>query len=79
MSEGALKHTLFGGKLHVYRRENSSQWQCSAYLAGRNHRVSTKTDSLSEAKAFAEDWYLGLRGKAVRGELKEMLTKYLLP
>lgn len=74
MSESALKHMLFGGKLHVYRRENSSRWQCAAYLTGRNHRVSTGTDSLSEAKAFAEDWYLGLRGKAARGEIKNEKT-----
>jgi len=70
MSEAALKHAVLGGKVHVYRRENSSQWQCSTYLAGKNHRVSTKTNSLARAKAFAEDWYLGLRGKHAAGELK---------
>ncbi len=64
------KHTIMGGKVHVYRRENSSLWQCSTYLAGRNHRVSTKEDSLSRAKEIAEDWYLELRGKSKRGELK---------
>ena len=62
-------HALMGGKLHVYRRENSSQWQCSTYLAGKNWRVSTKEDSLARAKDFAEDWYLGLRGKNRAGEL----------
>ncbi|HEY2034426.1 MAG TPA: hypothetical protein VGH02_12135 [Rhizomicrobium sp.] len=66
----AEHHTLMGGKLHVYRREGSSHWQCSAYLAGKNWRVSTKEESLSHAKDFAEDWYLGLRGKARNGELK---------
>ncbi|MGH6871236.1 MAG: site-specific integrase [Rhizomicrobium sp.] len=66
----AEHHELMGGKLHVYRRENSSNWQCSAYIAGKNWRVSTKDDSLSHAKDFAEDWYLGLRGKARNGELK---------
>jgi integrase len=66
----AEHHELMGGKLHLYKRENSSQWQCSAYLAGKNWRVSTKEDSLSHAKDFAEDWYLGLRGKARNGELK---------
>lgn len=55
-------HTIMGGKVHVYRRENSRFWQCSTYLAGKNRRVSTKEDSLSRAKDFAEDWYLGLRG-----------------
>lgn len=70
MSEAAIKHSLLGGKVHVYRRENSSQWQCSSYLAGKNHRVSTKTESLAHAKEFAEDWYLSLRGKLAAGELK---------
>ena len=57
------KHTILGGKVHVYRRDNSSLWQCSTYLAGKNRRVSTKEDGLAKAKDFAEDWYLELRGK----------------
>ena len=63
------KHTILGGKVYVYLRENSPKWQCSAFLAGKNHRTTTKTDSLSQAKDFAEDWYLGLRGKLRDGEL----------
>ena len=59
-----------GGKLHVYKRENSECWQCSTYLAGKNHRTSTKEESLSKAKDFAEDWYLELHGKFKRGEVK---------
>ncbi len=51
-------HELMGGKLHVYKRENSNHWQCSTYLGGRNHRVSTKEESIAQAKDFAEDWYL---------------------
>jgi integrase len=74
MANGVVKHSLMGGKLHVYRRENSGQWQCSTYLAGKNHRVSTKTDSLAHAKQFAEDWYLTLRGKAARGEVSAEKT-----
>lgn len=74
MANEGLKHSILGGKVHVYRRENSSQWQCSAYLGGKNHRVSTKTDSLAHAKEFAEDWYLGLRGKLASGELKTEKT-----
>jgi hypothetical protein len=73
-TDGAIKHSLMGGKLHVYRRENSGQWQCSTYLAGKNHRVSTKTDSLAHAKQFAEDWFLTLRGKAARGEIRAEKT-----
>jgi integrase len=64
------KHELMGGKLHVYRRENSGCWQCSTYLAGKNWRVSTKEDSLALAKDFAQDWYLGLMGKSRAGILK---------
>ena len=64
------KHTLFGGKLHLYKRENSKLWQCSAYLKGQNRRKSTGEESLSLAKEIAEDWYLGLRGRARDGLLK---------
>jgi hypothetical protein len=43
--------------------KTADHWQCSTYLAGKNWRVTTKEDSLSHAKDFAEDWYLELRGK----------------
>jgi len=64
-------HDLFGGTVHVYRREDSGKWQCSTFLNGRNWRSSTKTDSLELAKQFAEDWYLNLRGKSHAGLLDE--------
>jgi hypothetical protein len=40
-------HTILGGKVHVYRRPNSSSWQCATYLglpithkkAGTNHLI----------------------------------------
>ncbi|WP_423793547.1 tyrosine-type recombinase/integrase [Hyphococcus luteus] len=63
-----------GGKVYVYRRGDSRYWQCSTFLDGRNWRTSTKEDSLSRAKDFAEDWYLGLRGKKVMGQLKHEKT-----
>jgi hypothetical protein len=63
-------HTILGGKVHVYKRTNSSIWQCATYLAGKNRRTTTKEDSLSKAKEFAEDWYLRLRGKLRDGDLK---------
>lgn len=63
-------HKLFGGKLNLYKRDNSQYWQCSTFLQGRNHRVSTKEDSLQHAKEIAEDWYLELRGKSRAGILK---------
>lgn len=61
---------LMGGKLHLYRRENSRKWQCSTFLAGKNWRKSTREESFSMAKAIAEDWYLELKGKMRGGELK---------
>jgi hypothetical protein len=67
-------HEIMDGRLHVYKRERSRYWQASAFLVDRNWRVSTKTDSLSEAKDIAEDWYLGLRGKLKAGTLKHERT-----
>ena len=68
------KHTILGGKVHLYKRENSPLWQCSTYFAGKNRRVTTGEKSLSRAKDFAEDWYLELRGKGRRGEIRNEKT-----
>ena len=67
-------HTLMGGKLHVYKRENSDVWQCSTFMGGKNRRKSTKCDSLEQAKDFAEDWYLQLKVKNRAGLLKNERT-----
>jgi hypothetical protein len=67
-------HTVLGGKVHVYKRPNSSHWQCSSYFARKNRRTSTKEESLSKAKEIAEDWYLQLRGKLRSGEIKTEKT-----
>ena len=67
-------HMILGDKVRVYRRPNSSLWQCSTYLEGKEWRFSTKTDSLSLAKEFVEDWYLELRGKSRSGQLKTERT-----
>ncbi|HEY6292823.1 MAG TPA: phage integrase SAM-like domain-containing protein [Terriglobia bacterium] len=70
----AEHYTILGGKVHVYKRPNSTRWQCSTYLAGRNRRTTTKEDSLSKAKEIAEDWYLQLRGKLRSGDIKTEKT-----
>ena len=70
----AEQYTILGGKVHVYKRPNSSSWQCSTYFAGKNRRTSTKEESLSKAKEIAEDWYLQLRGKLRSGEIKNEKT-----
>ena len=67
-------HVLMGGALHLYKRENSSHWQCSTYLAGKNRRVSTREESLERAKDFAEDWYLRLKDSSRRGEINNEKT-----
>lgn len=54
----AESHLLMDGALHVYRREGSRFWQCATYLGSRNHRQTTKEESLAAAKDFARDWYM---------------------
>ena len=68
------KHTILGGKVHLYHRETGDTWYCSTYLDGKNRRSTTKEKSLAKAKDFAEDWYLELRGKSKRGEIKNEKT-----
>lgn len=65
-----VTHDHFGGKLHLYKRENSPYWQCSTFLASRNHRTTTKERDLDHAKKKAEEWYLSLQLQHRTGELK---------
>lgn len=51
------RHRVIDGKVYVYRRENSSLWQCAAYLSGRNRRRTTGQTNLALAIEFARDWY----------------------
>lgn len=53
-------HSLMDGKVHVYKRDGSRYWQCSTYLNGRNHRKSTKHESLAMALDFAREWYMAV-------------------
>ncbi len=63
-------HEVLGGKVNLYRREQSSLWQCSASIDGRQYRASTKEESLALAKEYATDWFLTLVGKSRAGLLK---------
>lgn len=67
-------HEVLGGKVLVYRRENSKRWQCSTRINGRNWRMSTGQDSLALAKEFAEDWFFQMRAKEKGGGLKDEKT-----
>jgi len=64
-------HEILGGLVQVYKRGEGRYWQCSASISGAQHRETTKEEGLTEAKQFAEDWYLGLRGKSRAGLLKK--------
>ena len=68
-----VSHEILGGKVNIYRR-NGLTWHCSASLKGIQYRTSTKETGLAQAKAFAEDWYLGLRGKLAAGLIKTEKT-----
>jgi len=69
-----IRHELLGGKLHVYKREGSTYWQCSASIGKKQFRHSTKEESLVRAKEIAEDWFLELKGKSRFGLLKTEKT-----
>jgi integrase len=62
-------HEILNGKVQLYRRGDNPIWQCAGSVGGKQRRVSTKVESLVQAKEFAEDWYLALRGKDHAGIL----------
>ncbi|MES2988726.1 MAG: site-specific integrase [Pseudomonadota bacterium] len=64
-------HQILGGKVQLFRRSEAGRWHCRASVAGQQFRASTKQSSLAAAKDVAEDWFLSLRSKATRGELKQ--------
>lgn len=61
------KHSMFDGKLQLYQRDGSKVWQCAARVGGKRFRETTREESFAAAKAIAEEWYLGLRGKLAAG------------
>jgi integrase len=68
------RHKILGGKVSVYKRPTGEHWHCSASINGKQYRITTNEEGLPEAKEAAEDWYLGLRGKARAGVLKTEKT-----
>ena len=63
-------HRLLGGNVQLFWRPRSKFWQARASFNGRQITYSTKEESLAKAKDVAEDWFLTLKGKAARGEIK---------
>jgi len=67
-------HTILGGSVHIYKRDNSRFWQCATYLDKKIDVPAPRKRAFPRAKEVAEDWYLELRGKHRRGELKNEET-----
>jgi len=70
-------HSFMDGKVHLYKRERSRFWQCSTYMSGRNHRTSTKEESLTMAKEFAREWYMAAYIGASRQKQQSRISKLL--
>ncbi|HEX2752594.1 MAG TPA: site-specific integrase [Alphaproteobacteria bacterium] len=70
-------HTFLDGKVHLYKRERSRFWQCSTYMNGRNHRTSTKEESLTMAKEFAREWYMAAYIDASRRKQQSRISTLL--
>ncbi|MCB1558897.1 MAG: site-specific integrase [Alphaproteobacteria bacterium] len=73
-------YTLMDGKVHIYKRENSRFWQCSTYMNGCNHRSSTKEETLTFAKDYAQQWYMAmyLRSQQTKqtGRISDILKNF---
>ena len=72
-------HTLMDGKVHVYKRGRSRFWQCSTYMDGRNHRVSTKEESLKLALEFAREWYMAVYVHSKSTTYSQRIEKLVSP
>lgn len=70
-------HSFMDGKVHLYKRDRSRYWQCSTYMDGRNHRASTKEESLTMAKEFAREWYMAAYVDASRRKQQSRISKLL--
>ena len=71
----AEQHTILGGKVYVYKRPNSSRWQCSSFFAGKNRRTSTKRKrAFPKPRKSPRTSIYSLGGKLRTGELKAEKT-----
>ncbi len=65
------RHEILGGLVQLYKRKRSRYWHCSASYRGRQFRASTKEEDLPQAKQYAEDWFLEIRGKSRAGLIEK--------
>ncbi|ODT63015.1 MAG: hypothetical protein ABS77_05220 [Phenylobacterium sp. SCN 69-14] len=68
-------HTMFDGRLQIYRRAEHGPWQAAARVGGHRFRQTTGEMALDRAKDVAEEWYLDLRGKLRTGRLEPLAPK----
>jgi len=68
-------HTMFDGRLQIYRRTTQGPWQTAARVGGQRFRQSTGEEALDRAKDVAEEWYLDLRGKLRAGQIVSSVSK----
>lgn len=68
-------HTMFDGRLQIYRRTSHGPWQAAARVGGQRFRQSTGEEALDRAKDVAEEWYLDLRGKLRAGQIVSSVSK----
>ena len=68
-------HTMFDGRLQIYRRADHGPWQAAARVGGQRFRQTTGETALDRAKDVAEEWYLDLRGKLRTGRLEPVAPK----
>lgn len=68
-------HTMFDGRLQIYRRAEHGPWQAAARVGGQRFRQTTGETALDRAKDVAEEWYLNLRGKLRAGRLEPLAPK----
>ena len=57
-------HTLFDGRLQIYRRTDHGQRQAAARVGGQRFRQTAGEMALDRAKDVAEERNLDLRGQA---------------
>src|SRR5215831_12339265 len=65
------RHEILGGLVQLFKRTRSRYWQCSASYRGRQFRASTQEEDLPQAKQYAEDWFLEIRGKSRAGLIEK--------
>ncbi len=68
-------HTMFDGRLQIYRRTPHGPWQAAARVGGQRFRQTTGEEALDRAKDVAEEWYLDLRGKLRAGQIVSSVSK----